>query len=149
MPTAIKTLKIRKNGTIKLSRDYDKDIASMTPGMAVQIDAATDTIVLATNVTSTVMKGLLVEKVTSGEDQNKISMLADEAEVAVERASLASGVEFTVGGVVYHDASGKLTPTSGTGNRMGISQSAIYSNSGTDLVMITDPVEDQVKTDHA
>ena len=149
MPKAIKTLKIRKNGTIKLSRDYDKDIASMTSGMAVQINAATDTIVLATNVTSTVMKGLLVEQVTSGEDQNNISLLADEAEVAVEQASLASGVAFTVGGVVYHNASGKLTPTSGTGNRMGVSLSAIYSNSGSDLIMVTDPIEDQVKTDHA
>jgi len=149
MPHSIKTLKIRKNGTIKLSRGYDKDIASMTPGMAVQINPATDEIILATGAGSSALRGLLVEQVTSGEDQNQISLLADEAEVAVEQASLASGVAFTVGGMVYHNAAGKLTPTSGTGNRMGISQSAIYSNSGSDLVMITDPVEDQVKTDHA
>lgn len=149
MPHSIKTLKIRKNGTIKLTRDYDSSIASMTPGMAVQIDSTLNTIVLATGVTSNVIKGLLVEQVTSGEDQNNISLLADEAEVAVEQASLASGVQFTVGGVVYHNAAGKLTPTSGTGNRMGISQSAIYSNSGSDLIMMTDPVVDQLKTDHA
>jgi hypothetical protein len=149
MPHSIQTLKIRKNGTLKLSRNYDADIASMTPGMAVQINTATDTIILATGAGSSAIRGLLVEQVTSGEDQNQISLLADQSEVAVEQASLASGVAFTVGGVVYHNAAGKLTPTSGTGNRMGISQSAIYSNSGSDLVMITDPSSDQMKTDHA
>jgi len=149
MPKAIKSLKIRKNGTIKLSRDYDAAIASMTPGMAVQINPTTNEIILATGAGSSAIRGLLVEQVTSGEDQNQISLLADEAEVGVEQASLASGVQFSIGGVVYHNAAGKLTPTSGTGNRMGVSQSSIYSNSGSDLIMITDPVEDQVKTDHA
>ena len=90
------------------------------------------------------LEGLLVEEITLNEDQNQISMLADQAEAAVEQNSLASGVEFTIGGVVYHDATGKLTPTSGTGDRMGVSQSAIFSNSGSDLVMLTDPANDNI-----
>jgi hypothetical protein len=140
MPHAIYTLKIRKNGTLKLARSYDYTAASMSPGMAVQIDNTLNTIVLATGVTSSVIKGLLVEQTTQGENQNNISLLADVSEVAVPQASQASGVAFTFGGVVYHNAAGKLTPTSGTGNRMGISMSSIYSNSGSDLIMLTDSV---------
>jgi len=145
MPQDIKTLKIRKNGTVKLAREYDHTtLPSMTPGMVVQINATTDVIERATGITSGVIKGLLVEECTINEDQRKLSLLADQAEVAVEQASLASGVEFTVGGIVYHGADSKLTPTSGTGNRVGVSQSAIFSNSGSDLVMLTDEANENV-----
>ena len=138
MPQNITTLKIRKNGTMKVAADYAyATFASQKPGIAVQLDAATGQISEATGVTSNVLKGLLVEQTTVNENQNNISFLADEAEVAVTRDSLASGVEFTIGARVYHDSSSKLTPSSGTGNVMGTALNHIYSNGATDLILIT------------
>jgi hypothetical protein len=143
MPKNIKSLKIRKNGTMKLSRTYtDATISTGTPGKAGEIDPSTDKIILALGVSSGKMKGLIVEQTTLGEDQGKISILADEAEVTVENASLASGVQFTIGGAVYHNSAALLTPTSGTGNRMGTSLASLYSNSGSDLDMLTRSAED-------
>ena len=140
MPANIETLKIKRNGTLKLDRDYDysaSGVGTGTPGRAGQIDTTLDTITLADGVTSDVVKGLIVEQTTSGEDQNKISILADEAEVSVHNASLESGVHFTNGAPVYHNASALLTPTSGTGNQMGTSLCDLYSNSGGELDMLT------------
>jgi len=140
MPANIQTLKIRKNGTMKLARDYDSSasgLGSGTPGRVGEIVAATDTIALATGVTSNTLKGLIVEQTTSGEDQTKISILADDAEATVNNASLESGTHFTIGTPVYHNASALLTPTSGTGNRMGTSLSDLYVSSGSELEMVT------------
>ncbi len=138
MGTNVETLKIQKNGTMKLARDYTAaTISTGKPGRVGEIDPSTDKIILATGVTSDRLKGLIVEQTTETEKQNKISILADEAEVNVHNDSLESGVTFSSGAPVYHNASAKLTPTSGTGNRMGVALSALASNSGSDLPLLT------------
>jgi len=134
----IKTLKIRKNGTLKLAREYDDTVVGTgTPGRAGYIIAGTNYIALASGISSGVLKGLIVEQTTTGEDQNKISILGDDAEVTVDNGSLASGVHFTIGGNVYHDGSALLTTNNGCGNKMGISLEDMYANSGATLDMLT------------
>ena len=143
MSTNVETLKIQKNGTMKLARTYTlATIGTGKPGRAGEIDPSTDKIILATGVTSGRFKGLIVEETTASEDQKKISILADEAEVNVDNDSLESGITFTNSAAVYHNAAGDLTATSGTGNRMGTALATLISNSGSNLTMLTRAAEE-------